>query len=125
MHAYYILNTSALNVDQDKGALAIRTSKKLAYVNNEMYPRLMKELKERAKENGESLSSSKGGYYSAALRKIEEYKIGMGMEFGFFPRPDQNPLAPGASNGQQMPSDAQIQEMLKAANPKQDSTGPK
>ncbi|PHR16668.1 MAG: hypothetical protein COA38_21670 [Fluviicola sp.] len=125
MHSYFVLNTSALNVGQEKGVLAIRTSKKLKYIYDNLYPRLVKELKVRAKENGERLSSSQGGYYVAALRKIEDYSQGMGMEFGYIARPNRNPLSPGASSGEQMPSMEEIEAMLKAANPTQDSTGPK
>lgn len=125
MHAYYVLNTSALNVNQEKGALAMRTGKKLDYVNNTLYPRLMKELKERAKENGESLSSSNSGYYASALEKLELYKQGMGMEFGYYPKPNQRQLPAGARGGDQGPSMEELDAMLKASNPIQDSTGPK
>ena len=88
-----------------------------------MYPRIMKELKERAKENGESLSSSNGGFFANALRKIEEYKQGMGMEFGYFPRPNQSSLPAGGNSGE-MPTLEQMEAMLKASNPTQDSTLP-
>lgn len=125
MHAYYILNTSALDSDQASGKLAMRTSKKLDYINNKMYPRFEKELRERAKENGESISSSTGGFYSSELRKVEEYKQGMGMEFGYFPKPKPGnglPAAPGAGAGDMTLE--QMQELLKGSNPVQDSTAP-
>lgn len=122
MHAYYILNRSAFDVGQEKGKLGMRTSKKLDYINNKLYPRFIKELKERAKENGESLSSSKGGFYSSAMRKLEEYKQGMGMEFGYYPRPESSGLLPGGEG--QMPSMEEMEAMLRASQATQDSTLP-
>lgn len=122
MNAYYILNKSALDIGQGKSKFGIRTSKKLAYINKTMYPRIIKELKEQAKENGESLSSSQGGFYSSAMKKLENYQKGMGTHFGYFKLPNQpnNSLLPGG-NGEQMPSMEEIEAMLKEANPTQDS----
>ena len=121
MHAYFVLNKSALDAGEAKGVLARRTSGKIKDYYDRLYPRFMKELKTRAKENGESLSSS-SGFYSAALRKIEEYSQGMGMEFNLIARPKQGGLPTG---GTQMPSTEEIEAMLRQANPTQDSTGPK
>ncbi|MDG1334025.1 MAG: DUF2723 domain-containing protein [Crocinitomicaceae bacterium] len=125
MHAYYVLNTSAINAGQEKNKLATRTSKKLKYYNKEMYPRLIKALKDRAKENGESLNSSNGGDNSNAMRVLEDYQMGMGMQFGYFPKPDaSNMTLPQSQGGQEMPSMEEIEAMLKAQNPTQDSTLP-
>ena len=125
MHAYYVLNTSAINAGQEKNKLATRTNKKLMYYNKELYPRLIKELKERAKENGESLNSSNGGDYSNAMRVLEDYQMGMGMQFGYYPKPaPKNGALPQGPGGNEMPSMEEIEAMLKASNPTQDSTMP-
>ena len=125
MHAYYVLNTSAINAGQEKNKLASRTNKKLMYYNKELYPRLIKELKERAKENGESLNSSNGGDYSNAMRVLEDYQMGMGMQFGYYPKPaPKNGALPQGPGGNEMPSMEEIEAMLKASNPTQDSTMP-
>jgi hypothetical protein len=56
------------------------------------------------------------------MRRLEDYKIGMGMQFGYFPRPGQNNALPsGANPGEKMPSMEEIEAMLKASNPTQDS----
>lgn len=125
MHAYYVLNSSAINAGQEKKTLATRTNKMLKYYNETLYPRLIKELKARAKENGESLNSSNGGQYSNAMRILEDYHMGMGMEFLYYPRPKgNNSLLPQSGGGDQMPSMEEIEAMLKASNPTQDSTLP-
>ena len=123
MHAYFVLNKSALDAGEAKGVLARRTSGKIQDYYDRLYPRFMKELKARAKENGESLSSA-SGFYSSALRKVEEYSQGMGMEFNLIARPKENGLPQGGGETQ-MPSMEEIEAMLKEANPTQDSTGPK
>jgi hypothetical protein len=122
MHAYYVLNTSAINAGEEKGKLATRTNKMLKYYNGTMYPRMIKELKARAKENGESVSSSNGGPFSGTMRILDEYKIGMAMEFGYMAKPKPSNGLP--QGGNEMPSMEELEAMLKAQNPTQDSTSP-
>jgi hypothetical protein len=115
MHAYYILNTSAIDAGEEKGKLATRTSKMLKYYNGTMYPRMIKELKARAKENGESLNSSNGGPFSSTMRVLEDYRTGMGMKFNYMSKPKP---------ANQMPSMEELEAMLQEQNPIQDSTSP-
>ncbi len=125
LNAYYILNTSAINAGKERGKLAKRTNKQLKYYNGTMYPRIIKALRERAKENGESLNSSNGGDFSNAMRMLDEYQKGMAMEFGYMPKPTpKNNALPTGPSGDQMPSMEEIEAMLKAQSPTQDSTLP-
>lgn len=121
MHAYYVLNTSALDAGRDKGALATRTNAKLKYINDKLYPRLLKELKERAQERGERMSSANGGYYVSAMRVLEDYSVGMAMEFGYLPRPNRSGLPPAPEQGI---TAAEMEAMLKELNPTADSVLP-
>jgi len=124
LNAYYILNTSAINAGEENGELAKRTAAKLKYYNNEMFPRFAKELKEHAKENGESLSAA-NGEYSNTMRILEDYRVGMGMKFGYIAKPTSNTQGlPNGLGGNDMPSMEEIEAMLKAQNPTQDSTSP-
>lgn len=122
MNAYYILNTSALDAGQEKGKLAMRTTKKLEYINNKLYPRWFKELGQRAKENGERISSS-NGYFTSTLKTLENYKQGMAMEFGYMSVPNAGSL-PQPGSGDQMPTMEEMEAMLRASQATQDSTSP-
>ena len=121
MHAYYVLNKSALDAGQAKGALATRTNAKLKYIYDTMYPRLIKELKTRAKESGERMSGSKGGFYGSAMRVLEDYSVGMAMEFGYMERPNQSSLPP---SGEQPISAADMEAMMQQMNVSADSVLP-
>ncbi len=118
MHAYYVLNASALDSGNDKGALARRTGQKLAYYNDTMYPRILKELKERGREIGESSSSSRGGTYVNAMKVLSDYQLGMGINFGYMDPPaEQGPPAQAPNSGE-MPS---MEELIQQSTVGQDS----
>ncbi len=123
MHAYYILNTSALDAGQEKGKLAIRTSKKLEYINNKLYPRLFRELRERAKLNGERLSATNGGFYTSTLNILEDYKEGMAMEFGYMKVPE-GAMMPQPGAGEPTMTLEEMEAMMRASQAAQDSTSP-
>jgi hypothetical protein len=124
MHAYYVLNTSAINAGQEKGKLAKRTSEKLKYYNTVMFPRFAKELRERAKENGESVTSSNGGEFASTMNILEEYRVGMGMEFGYIEKPNALPGMPSGPSGNEMPTMEELEAMMRESQMMQDSTSP-
>lgn len=119
MHAYYVLNASALDVGQDKGALAKRTGKQLTYYNDKMYPRMLKELKERGRENGESIGSSKSGPNVRTMKILSDYQLGMGINFGYMEAPAD--LGPPPQSSGEMPS---IDELIQQSTIGKDSVLP-
>lgn len=83
LDAYFSLNESASALDSNPdGELAKRTLAKLDYIYKDMFPRMIDELKDIAKNNGEKTRrSSKPGYYANMMFNLEDYAQGMAIHY--------------------------------------------
>lgn len=106
LSAYFKLHSAANDPElgNPKGALAKRTNSKVEYIFNTLFPSIIDQLKEAAKNNGESVRrGSSAGRYANMMFDIEDYFNGMAIFYGF----KEAPM--GSGDGQPVPS---LQQMM-------------
>jgi hypothetical protein len=109
IEAYFQMHIAVIDPDSGDpdGKLAKRTSAKIKYIYDTMYPNMFDALKKKAQENGESTRrSSKAGPYASMLFELQDYSEAMAISYGLIEKPqavEPQPSAPAAGGVPALP----------------------
>lgn len=93
--SYFQIHMSAIDPENGdpEGKLAQRTSAKIKFIYEKMYPSMFDKLKDLANENGESLRrSSNPGIYASRLFDLQDYSQAMAVKYGLVEEPAPKPV---------------------------------
>jgi hypothetical protein len=109
IEAYFQMHIAVIDPDSGDpdGELAKRTSAKIKYIYDTMYPNMFDALKKKAQENGESTRrSSKAGPYASMLFELQDYSEAMAISYGLIEKPqavEPQPSAPSTGGVPALP----------------------